>query len=174
MASVPDVYEIEVVRQTPARHQAALGQALEPEYTMHEVVALTGLSEHTLRYYERVGLIQPVRRHPSSRHRRYHANDLAKLETMACLRAAGMPIDQMRHYFELVPDGAPHEKRALLEAHQQVLEQRMRQLENHLEYLQRKIAYWCAVEADDKTTADVISQDIGRRLHTDILHIESE
>ena len=50
-------------------------------YTVQQAAALTGLSEHTLRYYERIGLIQPVARQESSGHRRYGPADLAKLET---------------------------------------------------------------------------------------------
>ena len=74
-------------------------------YTVQQAAALTGLSEHTLRYYERIGLIKPVQRQETSGHRRYGPADLAKLETLACLRATGMPIDQMRRYFELRSEG---------------------------------------------------------------------
>jgi DNA-binding transcriptional MerR regulator len=78
-------------------------------YTVQQAAALTGLSEHTLRYYERIGLIQPVARQESSGHRRYGAADLAKLESLACLRATGMPIEQMRRYFELRAGGGGEE-----------------------------------------------------------------
>ena len=69
-----------------------------------------GVGDHrarraTLRYYERAGLLQPVRRQDSSRHRRYSADDIGRLQTLACLRAAGMPLDQMRRYFELIEQG---------------------------------------------------------------------
>ena len=80
------------------------GRLLET-YTVQQAAALTGLSEHTLRYYERIGLIQPVPRQRSSGHRRYRAADLTKLESLACLRATGMPIEQMRRYFELRSEG---------------------------------------------------------------------
>src|SRR3954452_21236581 len=95
-------------------------------YTVQQAAALTGLSEHTLRYYERIGLIQPVARQTSSGHRRYAAADLAKLETLACLRAAGMPIDQMRRYFELRAEGtnAAPELQALLGTHLEELQRR--------------------------------------------------
>jgi MerR-like DNA binding protein len=41
---------------------------LEEAFTVQQAAQLTGLSEHTLRYYERVGLLPPVRRQDSSRH----------------------------------------------------------------------------------------------------------
>src|SRR6476620_5074396 len=90
-------------------------------YTVQQAAALTGLSEHTLRYYERIGLITPVLRQESSGHRRYGPADLARLDTLACLRATGMPIDQMRRYFELRATGAAgaNAQQALLSAHLQ-------------------------------------------------------
>jgi MerR HTH family regulatory protein len=60
---------------------------LEEAFTVQQAAQLTGLSEHTLRYYERVGLLPPVRRQNSSRHRRYSVADISIIETLACLRA---------------------------------------------------------------------------------------
>ncbi|MGH7536319.1 MAG: MerR family transcriptional regulator, partial [Gemmatimonadales bacterium] len=118
----------------------------------------TGLSEHTLRYYERAGLLRPVRRHDSSGHRRYSTDDVARIATLACLRATGLPLDQMRRYFTLAARGAAAapELRALLEEQQVVLEDRLERMRRHLNYVKRKIAYWRAVEAhDDRAAADI-------------------
>ncbi len=122
-------------------------QRAEPEYTIQQAAGLTGLSEHTLRYYERARLLDPVRRQSSSRHRRYSAEDVARLRTLSCLRAAGMPLERMRRYFELLAQGASaaplqHE---MLVAQRAVLQERLRELEDHLRYLDRKIDYWQAV-----------------------------
>ena len=73
--------------------------------TVQETAERTGLSEHTLRYYERAGLLTAVRRDGSSGHRRYSADDVARISTLACLRATGMPLDQMRRYFTLAAEG---------------------------------------------------------------------
>lgn len=56
---------------------------LEEAFTVQQAARLTGLSEHTLRYYERVGLLPRVRRRDSSRHRRYSARDISIIETLA-------------------------------------------------------------------------------------------
>jgi DNA-binding transcriptional MerR regulator len=130
-------------------------------YTVQQAAALTGLSEHTLRYYERIGLIQPVPRQESSGHRRYGPADLAKLETLACLRATGMPIEQMRRYFELRSRGAgaAAEQQALLAAHLEELHRRMAALQAHVEYVEHKIAYWRAVEAQDEREAARIARE---------------
>jgi DNA-binding transcriptional MerR regulator len=131
-------------------------------YTVQQAAALTGLSEHTLRYYERIGLIQPVARQESSRHRRYSADDLARLESLACLRATGMPIEQMRRYFELRAHGAAAaaEQQALLGAHLQELQRRMDELQQHIKYVKRKIAYWRAIEEHDEQAAASISREV--------------
>jgi DNA-binding transcriptional MerR regulator len=54
--------------------------------TIQDVSRRSGLSEPTLRYYEEVGLIGPIERDPSSRHRRYREEDLDTLQALACLR----------------------------------------------------------------------------------------
>ncbi len=134
---------------------------LTETYTVQQAAALTGLSEHTLRYYERIGLIQPVPRQESSGHRRYGAEDLAKLETLACLRATGMPIEQMRRYFELRAGGAAAaaEQQALLAEHLDELQRRRAALQDHIHYVERKIDYWRAVEAHDESGAARIARE---------------
>ncbi len=129
-------------------------------YTVQQAARMTGLGEHTLRYYERAGLLQPVRRQATSRHRRYTADDIGRLRTLACLRAAGMPMDQMRRYFELVGQGATAAplQHAMLANQRKVLEKRLGALRRHIEYLDRKIAYWQAVEAGDTARAAAIAE----------------
>jgi DNA-binding transcriptional MerR regulator len=133
----------------PARPSA------DREFTVAEAAGLTGLSEHTLRYYERARLLEPVRRQSSSRHRRYSPDDVARLRTLACLRAAGMPLERMRRYFELIGQGARAAPLQLemLGAQREVLQERLRDLEGHLRYLDAKIDYWQAVQDGDQARA---------------------
>jgi len=135
---------------------------VEEGLTVRQTAERTGLSEHTLRYYERAGLLRPVRRHDSSGHRRYSADDVARIATLACLRATGLPLDQMRRYFTLAGRGAAAapELRALLEEQQVVLEDRLEQMRRHLNYVERKIAYWRAVEAQDDREAAAIAREL--------------
>jgi MerR family transcriptional regulator, copper efflux regulator len=67
-------------------------------FTIQDVSRRSGLSEPTLRYYEEVGLIGPVGRDVSSGHRRYSGEDVDTLQMLACLRAMGMGIEDMRTY----------------------------------------------------------------------------
>jgi DNA-binding transcriptional MerR regulator len=121
---------------------------------------MTGLSEHTLRYYERARLLGSVRRERSSRHRRYSAEDIARLRTLACLRAAGLPLDRMRRYFVLAARGsaAAPEQQALLIEQRGVLQERLRELQAHVRYIDDKIAYWQAVAAGDAGQAEALLQ----------------
>ncbi len=142
-------------------------------YTVQQAAALTGLSEHTLRYYERIGLIKPVQRQESSGHRRYEQADLVKLEAIACLRATGMPIDQMRRYFELRSEGGytadAAELQVLLSNHLQELHRRIAELQAHIEYVGLKIDYWRAVEAHDEELATSIARKTQELSHATVL-----
>src|ERR1700753_2933963 len=66
--------------------------------TIQEMSRRSGLSEPTLRYYEEVGLVGPVGRDERSGHRRYGEDDLDVLQALACLRALGLGIEDMRTY----------------------------------------------------------------------------
>ena len=57
---------------------------------------ISGLPESTLRYYEQIGIIDPIARDPSSGHRVYSDKDIESLTTIACLAATGMPLESMR------------------------------------------------------------------------------
>src|SRR5215472_15000263 len=71
------------------------------ELTIAEVAERTGLTRHTLRYYERDGLMLGVDR-AGSGHRRYSEHDLGWIELITKLRATGMPIREVRRYAERV------------------------------------------------------------------------
>ena len=76
--------------------------------TVQQAAERTGLSEHTLRYYERVGLLLPVDRAPNG-HRRYAPDHLRLLQFLIKLRATGMPIERMKEYAALIRAGGGNE-----------------------------------------------------------------
>lgn len=121
-------------------------------FTLQEVVERSGLSEHTLRYYERIGLLEQVRRDHSSRHRRYTAQDLQVIEVMACLRATGMSIDHMRKFIELGRAGqsGAQELAELFESHRHQLELELARKQEHLRYLGLKVEFWNAAAVGDE------------------------
>jgi MerR family transcriptional regulator, aldehyde-responsive regulator len=157
-------------RRTPPQPRRTAVPADPPSdgLTVQETAERTGLSEHTLRYYERAGLLSAIRRDGSSGHRRYSADDVARISTLACLRATGMPLDQMRRYFTLAARGrdAAHELRALLEEQEGALEQRMEGMQRHLDYVRRKIDYWKALEAGHDAAARRIADELACQTST--------
>ncbi len=115
---------------------------METELSIQQVSQQTGLSIDTLRYYERIGLLEPVSR-ASSGHRRYSQKDIGYIELLIHLRATGMPIAQMLHFARLrrQGDATATERLHILEQHQHFLEEQMKQLEQHMAALQQKIAH---------------------------------
>lgn len=116
---------------------------MEPRYTIEEAAQRTGVTTHTLRYYERIGLLEPVGRAPSG-HRRYTESDLGLIEFLTCLRQTGMPIRGMQHFMELARAGdhtIPDRIEALV-AHREALSEQLARLRRHYEALTWKIDYY--------------------------------
>jgi len=115
---------------------------MDTEFSIQQVAQQTGLSIDTLRYYERIGLIEPVQR-ASSGHRRYRQADLNWIALLIDLRETGMPLARMIHFAQLRRQGAATatERLRILEEHQQFLEHKMQKLERHKVALQQKIAH---------------------------------
>ncbi|MFJ4621042.1 MerR family transcriptional regulator [Streptomyces sp. NPDC088812] len=113
----------------------------DPGLTIAEAARRTGVSVHTLRYYERVGLvITDVDRTPGGR-RRYHERDLTWIGMCTKLRATGMPIRTIRQYAEFVAAGHGNEEErlALMEAHRAEVAARIAELQENLALIDHKI-----------------------------------
>jgi len=122
--------------------------------TIAEAARRTGVSVHTLRYYERAGLVvSPVDRTSGGR-RRYRELDLKWIIICTKLRATGMPIAGIRRYAELVAAGPGNEaeRLALLEAHRADVLARLAEIQENLKTIDYKIEVYrgslAAGEAD--------------------------
>lgn len=130
---------------------------MEHELTIQQVAEATGLTVHTLRYYERCNLIAPIDR-ASNGHRRYSANDIRWIEFLNKLRLTGMPIRQMQQYAALVrsrPDSGFQERREILEAHREVVLEQIQQLQKNLAVIDWKIQHYAELEATLPTRESV-------------------
>jgi DNA-binding transcriptional MerR regulator len=119
------------------------------ELTIAEAAERTGLTRHTLRYYERDGLMLGVGR-AGSGHRRYSERDLGWIELITKLRATGMPIREVRRYAELVRagDGNEDERLALLRAHRERVRAQLETMAAYLDAIDMKISYYAhAIDA---------------------------
>ena len=108
-----------------------------------EAARLSGLTAHTLRYYERDGLLlEPVARTVSGR-RAYTDDDLRWITLVTRLRATGMPVREIRAYAELCRRGGHDAERlALLRAHRERVRARLAEVAGHLEAIDGKIALY--------------------------------
>ncbi len=130
---------------------------------------MTGLPASTLRYYESIGVIAPIGRGPSSKHRLFSESDLDQLMWVACLAATGMSVADMRQYVangHLGPSAAG-EQIELLTAQQQRLAAEVEMIGLRQRYVALKIDYWRAVQAGDDDGAERLSaaaHDLGDTL----------
>ncbi len=110
------------------------------QITTKEMSELTGVSIATLRYYERIGLLDPVKR-ASNGHRRYGDNDLRRVDFLKRLRATGMSITEMQYYVDLFREGDDTivERREMLEAHREAVHAQVDALNETLALLNMKI-----------------------------------
>ncbi|OIJ86207.1 MerR family transcriptional regulator [Streptomyces colonosanans] len=124
----------------PPRHPRPDGQ--DP-YTISEVAAFTGLTAHTLRWYERIGLMPHIDRSYTGQ-RRYTNRDLDWLDLVGKLRLTGMPVADMVRYAELVRVGESSygERHELLEATRRDVLTRIAELHDTLAVLDRKISFY--------------------------------
>jgi DNA-binding transcriptional MerR regulator len=121
--------------------------------TIQDAARRSGLSEPTLRYYEEVGLIGPIARDPSSGHRRYREEEVDTLQALACLRAMGVGIEEMRTYQanRELGNAKAGDQRDMLLGHVERVEAEIETLRIHLDYLRAKAALW---DARDRGDAD--------------------
>ncbi|MBV9380374.1 MAG: MerR family transcriptional regulator [Streptosporangiaceae bacterium] len=113
----------------------------EEGLSIAEAARRTGVSAHTLRYYERAGLVvTPVDRTTGGR-RRYHQLDLDWITICTKLRATGMPIKAIRRYAQLVSAGPGNEQErlALLEAHHTDVTAKLAEIQDNLKTIDHKI-----------------------------------
>ncbi|WP_428034816.1 MerR family transcriptional regulator [Amphritea sp.] len=105
--------------------------------------ALTQLSSHTLRYYEKIGLLSNISRNASG-HRSYSAKDVEWVRFINRLRDTGMPLAKIRHYADLraVGDTTFDTRCTLLEQHRDALRLRLEKELEHLQALDAKIEYY--------------------------------
>lgn len=118
-------------------------------YTVSEVSAQTGLSAHTLRWYEQVGLLDPVHRDAAGR-RRYSEDDLGRLGFLLKLRSTGMPVRDMIRFVELSRlenDAGVAEKLQILVDHRERVLAQINALQEDLKIIEFKIDIYSGIEA---------------------------
>jgi DNA-binding transcriptional MerR regulator len=127
------------------------------DLTIGEAAERTGLSLDTLRYYERIGLLPPIARHKGIR--RYSEADLEWILFVAHLRATDMPVKDIRAITSLAIQGQSTmpQRRAVLVEHRAKIEHQIIALQEALQLIDKKLAYYDRALADKDS-----SEKIGR------------
>lgn len=119
-------------------------------YTVQEAAVETKLSVHTLRYYERVGLLDPPERSETSGHRRYTDEDLGRVQFLKRLRTTGMPIREMQRFIGLYRQGDETlaEREKMLQDHRCHVLAQVAELQDSLAAIEYKIASYRELGAE--------------------------
>ncbi|MFF2328902.1 MULTISPECIES: MerR family transcriptional regulator [unclassified Streptomyces] len=142
MESTSVQVEEDACASEPDPHPRPDGQ---DRYTISEVVAFTGLTAHTLRWYERIGLMPHVDRSHTGQ-RRFTNRDLDWLAFVGKLRLTGMPVAGMVRYAELLREGDHtfEERQELLESTRRDVKTRIAELHDTLAVLDHKIDFYAS------------------------------
>ncbi|WAL69379.1 MerR family transcriptional regulator [Amycolatopsis cynarae] len=117
--------------------------------TIHEVSRRSGLPEPTLRYYEKIGLIDPVGRDESSGHRRYPPAAVERIEALGCLRSSGMSVRDLRDYLRHLQGPDAPSLHELFRRNAERLDGEIERMRTRRRYLELKADLWEARERGD-------------------------
>ena len=132
----------------------------EAGLTIAQMSEATGVTAHTLRYYERVGLVDPER--DDNDRRRYRRADLDRIVFVTRMRQSEMPIRDLVRYVALVEQGPATEPERLrmLQAHRIAVERRLGELHDALFVVDYKIAVYGGATGDPERTAPSAACDL--------------
>lgn len=116
-----------------------------------EVSEITAISTHTLRYYEKVGLIYPIQKGKGGI-REYTEQDVSRLKFIKCMRGADVPIESLKVYIDLYDEGdhTYEERMSILKKEYENMLQKQKDVEAGVEYLKHKIEILEKNELDRK------------------------
>ncbi len=130
--------------------------------SIQDAVKATGLSAHTLRYYERIGLIDPIVRR-ANRHRLYEPKDLQWIAFLTRLRSTGMSIQHMLRYAALRRQGetlsSVSARKHMLDQHIAACESELVALQGTLAILQAKVGFYAEREEALKSLNDHTTEE---------------
>lgn len=111
-------------------------------YSISQFSALTGFSVHTLRFYEKAGILAPLRL--ENNHRSYSARDVEWITFITRLKKTGMPLKEIKYYADLRAQGdeTAQARMLLLQEYNETLRQRIAVLNDSVQHLDKKISYY--------------------------------
>ena len=114
-------------------------------YSIQDVSRMTGLSVHTLRYYEKQGLLSRIGRSRGGI-RQYSEDDMEELGLVCCLKNTGMSLQEIARFVRLTHEGDTtlRDRVELLHAHRDAMVSRMGEMQKHLEKVTCKLHFFSA------------------------------
>lgn len=103
------------------------------------VSELTGLSTHTIRYYEKQGLIVPAQKDASG-HRQYRPDDVELLNWISCMKHSGMSLSNIKRYVTASKEGDTALALAMLDTHLTKLQNQQQAITHYIDVTQQKMA----------------------------------
>lgn len=112
-------------------------------YLIKDVVKITGITSHTLRYYEKEGILPPIDRDSGGR-RVYSDENLTWIDIVSCLKATKMPVAQIKEIVRLsiIGDETIEERKKILKDHRLEMVRQLDELKNSIKKIDKKIAFY--------------------------------
>ncbi|MFZ7121564.1 MAG: MerR family transcriptional regulator [Eubacteriaceae bacterium] len=120
-------------------------------YTIKEVSKKFNLSSHTLRYYEKEGLLPSINR-DSKGNRVYSDNNLEWIQLICCMRATGMSISHIKKYIQLTLQGDDTilERRQIILNQKEIIENHIKEFNHHLHVINKKLKFYDDIAISDQ------------------------
>ncbi|GGE31153.1 MerR family transcriptional regulator [Pullulanibacillus camelliae] len=118
-------------------------------YTINEVAQICDLSAHTLRFYDKEGLLPFISRNKTG-NRMFSEDDLEIVKLICCLKNTGMPIKDIKHYIDLLMEGDETfdtRKQIILDHRKEVMRQ-ISELKKNLNIIDLKVAFYNSNRTD--------------------------
>jgi len=112
-------------------------------YTISEAAEKTGLSAHTLRFYDKQGLLPFVDRNKAG-NRDFKESDFEWLAIITCLKKSGMPVKKIKQYIDwcMEGDATLNERLEVFEAHKKAVTEKIAELETYMHKIDYKIWFY--------------------------------
>jgi DNA-binding transcriptional MerR regulator len=132
------------------------------KYTISQAAEKIGVTSSTLRYYDKEGLLPFVEKNPAGT-RVFKEQDMQRLDVIACMKCSGMPIKEIKNYFDLCREGDSTLKERLqmfLNRKENVISQ-IDELNKVMETIEHKIRYYeAAIEAGTEAIHYTVNDDV--------------
>lgn len=122
-------------------------------YTISQIAQRFGVEPHTLRFYEKEGILHPQR--TPSGIRTYSEEDVVQMEVAMCLKSTGMPLKEIKRYFDLVAQGDDtlDQRLEIFTSHREHVLEEIGTLQKYLCKIEHKIQWYQDFLADKKKQA---------------------